>query len=248
MYPFERFTEDAKKALTLAQDEAERSGHSFIGTEHVLIGLTRADGRARMLLEEFGVDTRTARENLLAVTGAIEPRRAAERIIPTSRVKILIELAFVEARRLSSDVVGGEHLLLGVLIEGEGIGAHVLRDLGVSVDAVRERLTLDARTQATPSRTPRFNTYPATPREWHAVQAPPAVGARVLVHDPTPPYRIWEGTVIEHGDADVTVSVPGHADNERLVAPLDRIHTLPPRVMRCPYCEPEAWSVAVPAD
>ena len=252
MYPFERFTEDAKKALTLAQDEAERMGVPYIGTEHVLIGLTRADGSARTLLEGLGLDTRAARASVARVIGAMEHSSAPERIIPTSRVKTAIELAFVEARRLSSDVVGGEHLLLGILIEGEGIGAHLLQEAGVSIEAVHERLRVDAGTKATPSRSRHFSGYaasePGTAREWHAVHAPPAVGARVLVHDPTPPYRMWEGTVIERGDADVTLGVPGHPDNERLVAPLDRIHSLPPQVMRCPYCEPEAWSIAVPAE
>ena len=252
MYPFERFTEDAKRALTLAQNEAESSGQSFIGTEHLLIALTRADGRARTVLEGFGFDTRAARESVTAVSGAMEPRRAPERIIPTSRVKTVIELAFAEARAASSDVVGTEHLLLGLLVEGEGIAAHVLRDAGVTAEDVRERLRREPGSGATPSRTRSANVYTATEPgsalEWHAVHPPPAVGRRVLVHDASPPYRIWEGTVVEHGEAEVTINVPGHPDDERLVAPLDRIHNLPPRVMRCPYCEPEAWSVAIPAE
>jgi ATP-dependent Clp protease ATP-binding subunit ClpA len=108
MYPFERFTERAKKVLTLAQEEAERAHHSYIGTEHLLLGLMReGDGLAAQVLKSFGVE------------------------------KKVIEIAFETAREMGHGFVGTEHLLLGLLIEGEGIAAHVLNDLGVTLDKVR---------------------------------------------------------------------------------------------------------------
>jgi len=251
VYPFERFTEDAKQALTFAQDESERAGHGYIGTEHVLIGLTRADGRARTVLESFGVDARSTRAGVADVAGGMTIG-AAGHVIPTSQVKRAIELAFVEARSVSSDVVGGEHLLVGILLEGQSLGAQVLQQAGANLELVRERLGMDADLESVTLRTHDFSIYggreTGAVHKWHAVSAAPAVGARVLVHDPAPPYRMWEGTVIERGNSDVTVNIPGHPNDERVVASLDRIHPLPPRVMRCPYCEPEAWSLAVPAE
>ena len=140
MYAFERFTERAKKTLSLAQQEAERSGHSYIGTEHLLLGLLRdEEGLAYNALSNMGVDlpaVRQAIENLLARDEPI----VVQQIIPTSRVKKVIEISFEEARRNGHNYVGTEHLLLGLLIEGEGIAAHVLQDLGVTLDRTRSEI------------------------------------------------------------------------------------------------------------
>ncbi|MHB8393460.1 MAG: Clp protease N-terminal domain-containing protein, partial [Candidatus Dormibacteria bacterium] len=142
MYPFERFAEKAKKALTLAQDEAEKSHHSYIGTEHLLLGLLREDdGQARKVLSNLGVEIETVRATIASVLGRTE-RTIVQQIIPTSRVKKVIEIAFEEAKRMNSTYVGTEHLLLGLLIEEEGIAAHVLVDLGAPLDRVREELAL----------------------------------------------------------------------------------------------------------
>jgi hypothetical protein len=136
MYPFERFTERAKKVLTLAQEEAERANHSYIGSEHLLLGLLRAgDGVAAYVLNDLGVEidgVRSAIDSLLRGEDLI-----LQEIIPTSRVKKVIEISFEEARRMGSNHVGTEHLLLGLLIEGEGIAAHVLQGLGVSLETAR---------------------------------------------------------------------------------------------------------------
>ena len=135
MYPFERFTERAKKVLTLAQQEAEASGHSYIGTEHLLLGLLRDEGLARMTLNALGVELEPARAAILAILG--EPRVIIGQIVPTSRVKKVIEISFEEARRMGQNNVGTDHLLLGLLVEGEGVAAKVLRDMGVTVDGAR---------------------------------------------------------------------------------------------------------------
>jgi nucleoside-diphosphate-sugar epimerase len=132
MYPFERFTESAKRVLTLAQEEAERSHHSYIGTEHLLLGLMRdQDGMAAQALQNLGIQSDAVRSAIASVLGRSE-RTIIKQIIPTSRVKKVIEISFDEARRLGSHSVGSEHLLLGLVIEGEGIAAHVLNDLGAT--------------------------------------------------------------------------------------------------------------------
>jgi ATP-dependent Clp protease ATP-binding subunit ClpA len=140
MYPFERFTERAKKVLSLAQEEAEKAHHTYIGTEHLLLALLREkDGLAARVLDRLGVDAGRVRETIEAVLGRNE-RILIQQIIPTSRVKKVIEMSFEEARRMGHNYVGTEHLLLGLLIEGEGIAAHVLADLGVTLKAVRSEV------------------------------------------------------------------------------------------------------------
>src|SRR5713101_4238112 len=140
MYPFERFTERAKKVLTLAQEEAERSHHSYIGTEHLLLGLLReGEGLAAKVLNNLGVEIGKVRQTIESVLGRNE-RIIIQQIIPTSRVKKVIEISFEEARRMGHNYVGTEHLLLGLLIEGEGIAAHVLEDLGATLEKVRSEI------------------------------------------------------------------------------------------------------------
>ena len=168
MYPFERFTERAKKVLTLAQEEAERSHHSYIGTEHLLLGLLReGEGLAAKVLNSLGVEIGKVRQTIESVLGRNE-RIIIQQIIPTSRVKKVIEISFEEARRMGHNYVGTEHLLLGLLIEGEGIAAHVLEDLGATLDKVRaeiERLLHDSTVEDSepapkkPSKTPLLDQF-----------------------------------------------------------------------------------------
>ena len=140
MYPFERFTERAKKVLTLAQEEAERSHHSYIGTEHLLLGLLReGEGLAAKVLNNLGVEIGKVRQTIEAVLGRNE-RILIQQIIPTSRVKKVIEISFDQAKRMGHNYVGTEHLLLGLLIEGEGIAAKVLVDLGATLEKVRSEI------------------------------------------------------------------------------------------------------------
>src|SRR5947209_17762466 len=126
MYPFERFSPGAKKVLTLAQEEAERSHHSYIGTEHLLLGVLREDhGVAAMVLKDLGVEISQVRSAIESVLGRNE-RIIMQQIIPTSRTKKVIELGFEQARLMGDAFVDTEHILLALLIEGEGIAPHVL--------------------------------------------------------------------------------------------------------------------------
>jgi hypothetical protein len=165
MYPFERFNEDAKKSLTLAQEEAERSRHSYIGTEHLLLGLLRVEsGTAYRVLTDLGVDITTVRGVIKSVLGRNE-RILIQSIIPTSRVKKVIELSFEEARRMGDNEVDTAHMLLGLVIEGEGIAAHVLTDLGATLEKVRPAIE---RVRSAPMPQPPPVPRPA-PREGEAV-------------------------------------------------------------------------------
>ncbi|MGD1034811.1 MAG: Clp protease N-terminal domain-containing protein [Candidatus Dormibacteria bacterium] len=146
MYPFEHFTEAAKKALTLTQEEAEASRHSYIGTEHLLIGLLReGEGLAARALTNLGMGIGGLRRGIASVLGENEPT-VTRGIAPTARVKRVVELSFTEARRTGTIHVGTDHLLLGLLLEGEGIAAHVLHDLGADLEAVRAELARVAAT------------------------------------------------------------------------------------------------------
>ncbi len=225
MYPFERFTERAKKVLTLAQEEAERSHHSYIGTEHLLLGLLRErEGLAAHVLDNLGVDIGVVRQTIEAVLGRNE-RIIIQLIIPTSRVKKVIELSFEEAQRLGHNYVGTEHLLLGLLLEGEGIAAHVLEDLGATLPKVRDEI--ERLLVSTGAEEP----GPATALLTHRV------GDRVLVHDPEPPYRLWEGRVTK-ADGDLyEISVAGRASGEHVKAEGKLVHPVPMRwTGACPLC------------
>ncbi len=137
MYPFERFTKRAKRALTLAQEEASRHHHSYIGTEHLLLGLVRVrDGVAAKALADLDIGLEAVRRTIESVLGGSE-RPRAQQIVPTSRVKKVIELSFEEARAMGLGHVGTEHLLLGLVVEGDGVAAHALRDLGAGPKEVR---------------------------------------------------------------------------------------------------------------
>ncbi|HEV2034314.1 MAG TPA: Clp protease N-terminal domain-containing protein, partial [Candidatus Dormibacteraeota bacterium] len=169
MFPFERFTERAKKVLALAQEEAEKSHHSYIGTEHVLLGLLReGDGIAAKVLTNLGVEIEKVRQTVESLLGRDKGLTVLQQIIPTSRVKKVIEISFEEARRLGHNYVGSEHLLLGLLTEGEGIAANILEDLGATLHKVRaeiERLRQGSTEEDTesppkkPSKTPLLDQF-----------------------------------------------------------------------------------------
>ena len=135
---FEKFTERARRVLTLAQEEAQRFNHNYIGTEHILLGLVReGDGVAAKVLSNLGVELEKVRSAVEFIIGRGERTFRGE-IGLTPRAKRVIELAVDEARRLGHNYIGTEHLLLGLLREGEGVAAGVLESLGVSLEKVRE--------------------------------------------------------------------------------------------------------------
>ncbi len=137
---FDRFTDRARRVLTLGQDEARRFNHGYIGTEHILLGLIReSDGVAAQVLRNLQVDLAKVRVAVEFVIGAGDKSTLGE-VGLTPRAKRVIELAIDEARRLGHDYIGTEHLLLGLVREGEGIAAGVLESLGVDLDKVRHEV------------------------------------------------------------------------------------------------------------
>ncbi len=137
---FDKFTERARKVLTLAQEEAQRFNHNYIGTEHLLLGLVReGDGVAAKVLGNMGVELNKVRSAVEFIIGRGD-RMVMGEIGLTPRAKKVIELAVDEARRLNHHYIGTEHLLLGLVREGEGIAAGVLESLGVSLDKVRAQV------------------------------------------------------------------------------------------------------------
>src|SRR6266516_2106722 len=138
---FDRFTERARKVLTLPQEEAQRFNHNYIGTEHLLLGLVReGEGVAAKVLSNLGIELTKVRSAVEFIIGRGE-RQVMGEIGLTPRAKKVIELAVDEARRLGHHYIGTEHLLLGLVREGEGIAAGVLESLGVSLDKVRAEVT-----------------------------------------------------------------------------------------------------------
>lgn len=134
---FEKFTERARKVLTLAQEEAHRFNHSYLGTEHLLLGLVReGDGVAARVLGSKGVQLPKVRSAVEFIVGRGDSMIVGE-IGLTPRAQNVIKLAVDEARRLNHHYIGTEHLLLGLLREGEGIACGVLESLGVNLEAVR---------------------------------------------------------------------------------------------------------------
>jgi ATP-dependent Clp protease ATP-binding subunit ClpC len=137
---FDKFTERARKVLQLAQEEAQRFNHSYIGTEHILLGLVReGDGVAARVLGNLGIELHKVRSAVEFIIGRGD-RAVTGDIGLTPRAKRVIELAVDEARRLNHHYIGTEHLLLGLVREGEGIAAGVLESLGVSLEKVRAQV------------------------------------------------------------------------------------------------------------
>jgi ATP-dependent Clp protease ATP-binding subunit ClpA len=141
MGPFDRFNDRAKRVLALAQDEAIRFNHNYIGVEHLLLGLIReGEGVAARVLDSLGVDLSKARTNVEFIIGRGDATTTPSEIILSPRTKKVIELAIDESRKLGHSHVGTEHLLLGIVREGGSIGAGVLQSLGVALDKVREQV------------------------------------------------------------------------------------------------------------
>ena len=147
---FDRFTERARNVMQLAQEEAQRLQHNYIGTEHLLLGLLREEkGVAGQVLRRLGVDLEQARQAVEGIVGR-EDRIAGGEIGMIPRAKKVIELAVDEARRLHHHYIGTEHLLLGLLREGEGIGAGVLKSFGLSLQEVRANIIQVLKEQGKP--------------------------------------------------------------------------------------------------
>jgi ATP-dependent Clp protease ATP-binding subunit ClpA len=136
---FDKFTEKAKLTLMFAQVEAKQMNHNYIGTEHLLLALVATDGLAGKVLAELGVGLGEAREAVLYVVGRGETPVKGD-VSLTPRAKRAIELSMAEARRLGHNHIGTEHLLLGLVAEGEGVAAGVLESIGAGLEQVRAKV------------------------------------------------------------------------------------------------------------
>jgi excisionase family DNA binding protein len=158
---FDKFTEQARRVLHLSQEEAQRFQHHYVGTEHLLLGLLREDaGVAAQVLRNLNVELKQVREAVESIIGR-GGRIVLGEIGLTPRARKVIELSVDEARRLDHHYIGTEHLLLGLIREGEGIAAGVLESQGVKLDQARTE-TIRAIGQLQESET---DTVPPTPPE-----------------------------------------------------------------------------------
>jgi ATP-dependent Clp protease ATP-binding subunit ClpC len=134
------FTPRAQQALMLARKEADRLNHTFVGTEHVLLSLISFEGVALNVLKELGVNSETVRIEVEKSIGEGPGHKMSGDILFTPRVKTVLSLAAKESRGLNHTYVGTEHILLGLLREGDGVAARVLKNLGVDVERAREEV------------------------------------------------------------------------------------------------------------
>ena len=137
---FERFTDRARRVVVLAQEEAKMLNHNYIGTEHILLGLIHeGEGVAAKALESLGISLDAVREQVQDIIG--QGQQAPSGHIPfTPRAKKVLELSLREALRLKHNYIGTEHILLGLLREGDGVAAQALVQLGADLDQVREQV------------------------------------------------------------------------------------------------------------
>jgi hypothetical protein len=137
---FDTFTDRSRRVLTYAQDESQRFNHNYIGTEHLLLGLVReGEGVAARVLENMNVELPKVRTAVEFIMGRGD-RPVVGEVGLTPRAKRVIELAIDEARRLGHNYIGTEHILIGLVREGEGIAAGVLESLDVRLDRVRHEV------------------------------------------------------------------------------------------------------------
>jgi ATP-dependent Clp protease ATP-binding subunit ClpC len=138
---FERFTDRARRVVVLAQEESRLLSHNYIGTEHLLLGLlAERQGVAARALESLNVTLEAAREQVVEIIGPGEQSPRGH--IPfTPRAKKILELSLREALSMGSEVIDTEHLLLGLIDEGDGVGAQILQRLGATAQTVREAVT-----------------------------------------------------------------------------------------------------------
>ncbi len=138
---FERFTEHARGVMALANQEAQRFGHEYIGTEHILWGLAReVNGVAAAVLEHFNVDLKPLRREVEVLLADRPHVEVPEKLAQTEQTRDVIRHAVEEARALHHNYVGTEHLLLGLMHDGKAISAKVLTNLGLSLNAVRDEV------------------------------------------------------------------------------------------------------------
>lgn len=152
---FDRFTNRARQVIIMARKEADRFNHNYIGTEHLILGIIKlGQGVAANVLRKMGLDFETIRMEIEKSVGTGTETKMIGEIPLTARAKKVIELAVEEARSLNHSYVGTEHLLLGLLREGEGVGARILKNLDVDIDEVRAEVLRELEVGSPPSMDP----------------------------------------------------------------------------------------------
>jgi ATP-dependent Clp protease ATP-binding subunit ClpC len=138
---FERFTERARQVVMLAQDEARRLKHNYIGTEHLLLGLIREEeGLASRVLKTFGLEVEPVRSEVARMVGIGSEPVGDGQLQFTPRVREVLDLSQREAFSLGHNYIGTEHLLLGLVREGQGVANHVMNGYGARPEAVRDTM------------------------------------------------------------------------------------------------------------
>jgi hypothetical protein len=159
----ERFTDRARRVVKLAEEEARMLNHDWIGTEHILLGLLReGDGVAAQVLESLGISLQAVRVQVVEIIG--QGQQVPGEVIPfTPRSKKVLELSLRESLQLGHDYIGTEHILLGLLREGDGVAAQVLVKLGTDLNRVRQQvIQLISGQQPQPGRLPPREGVPVT--------------------------------------------------------------------------------------
>ncbi len=153
---FERFTDRARRVVVISQEEARKLQHNYIGTEHILLGLlTVRGGVAYKVLERFGMSQEGARAEVVSMVGV--GNAAIEGHIPfTPRAKKVLELSLREALQLNHNYIGTEHILLGLLREGEGVAAEIMTAHGADLDKIREAVVGILREHVSPGASQRW--------------------------------------------------------------------------------------------
>jgi ATP-dependent Clp protease ATP-binding subunit ClpC len=137
----ERFNDRARKVMQLAEEEARRMGHDYLGTEHVLLGLVKeGEGVGANVLKNFDVDFPKARKQVEKIVQLGNPQTNQQPLVMTPRIKAFIEFAKEELKPLVHNYVGTEHQLLGLLRDENGIGVHALLDLGLDLNEIRKEV------------------------------------------------------------------------------------------------------------
>ena len=137
---FERFTDRARRVVVLAEEEARMLDHNWIGTEHLLLGILREGGGiAAGALQSLGISLQPVRQQVEEIIGQVQ-QHASEHIAFTPRSKKVLELSLRESLQLGSDYVGTEHILLGLIREGDGVAAQVLVKQGAELNRARQQV------------------------------------------------------------------------------------------------------------
>ena len=209
---FDKFTVRARNVLQLAQEEAQRLNHSYIGTEHLLLGLVReGEGVAAKVLSNMGVELKKVRDSIEFIVGRGDFPGGSRGLTP--RAKRVIELSVDEARRLQHRYIGTEHLLLGLVREGEGVASGVLVSLGVSLDSVRSQV-LQLVEQSIPA------SVGFTPAAHSAVDHA-QLAARWYEHDQVDTEHLLVGLVRQRNGLAARVLSDLGVDRRRLMLELD---------------------------